>query len=126
MKKKKIIDEKGNVVAEVLGIAETNPHYDERLSANGGGYSQPTTVMRWEDWDVSIEDTSCGDFGTRIFAVAKQSSGRKLSAYWGSMIADDLCYSEFTAADVRMLDDVYALTGYNIPTKEQFEDEGEL
>ena len=33
---KKIIDEKGNVVAEVLGIAETNPHYDERLSANGG------------------------------------------------------------------------------------------
>ena len=42
------------------------------------------------------------------------------------MIADDLCHSEFTAADVRMLDDVYALTGYNIPTKEQFEDEGEL
>ena len=124
---KKIIDEKGNVVAEVLGIAETNPHYDERLSANGGGYSQPTTVMRWEDWDVSIEDTSCGDFGTRIFAVAKQNgSGRKLSAYWGSMIADGLCHSEFTAADVRMLDDVYALTGYNIPTKEQVEDEGGL
>lgn len=124
---KKIIDEKGNVVAEVLGIAETNPHYDERSSANGGGYSQPTTVMRWEDWDVSIEDTSCGDFGTRIFAVAKQTgSGRKLSAYWGSMIADDLCHSEFTAANVRMLDDIRTLTGYSIPTKEQFEDEGEL
>ncbi len=124
---KKIIDEKGNVVAEVLGIAETNPHYDERLSANGGGYSQPTTVMRWEDWDVSIEDTSCGDFGTRISAIAKQSgSDRKLSAYWGSMIPQHLRYSEFTEDDVRMLDDVYALTGYNIPTKEQFEDEGEL
>ena len=124
---KKIIDEKGNVVAEVLGIAETNPHYDERLSANGGGYSQPTTVMRWEDCDVSIEDTPCGDFGTRISAIAKQSgSDRKLSAYWGSMIPQHLRYSEFTEEDVRMLDDVYALTGYNIPTKEQFEDEGEL
>ena len=124
---KKIIDEKGNVVAEILGIAETNPHYDERLSANGGGYSQPTTVMRWEDWDVSIEDTSCGDFGTRISAIAKQTgSDRKLTAYWGSMISDCLCHSDFTAADVRMLDDIHALTGYSIPTKEQFEDEGEL
>lgn len=124
---KKIIDEKGNVVAEVLGVAETNPHYDERLSANGGGYSQPTTVMRWENWDVSIEDTSCGDFGTRIFATAKQSSSdRELAAHWGSMIADRSCHSDFTAADARMLDDIYALTGYRIPTKEQFEDEGEL
>ena len=124
---RKIFDDSGNMVEEVLGIVETNPHCDDRLAANGGGYSHPTTVMRWEDWDVSIEDTSCGDFGTRIFAVAKQTgSGRKLSAYWGSMIADGLCHSEFTAADVRMLDDVYALTGYNIPTKEQFEDEGEL
>ena len=76
---------------------------------------------------MSIEDTSCGDFGTRISAIAKQSgSDRKLSAYWGSMIPQHLRYSEFTEEDVRMLDDVYALTGYNIPTKEQFEDEGEL
>lgn len=123
---KKIIDEKGNVVAEVLGIAETNPHYDERLSANGGGYSQPTTVMRWEDWDVSIEDTSCGDFGTRIFAIAKKGDRKKLTAYWGGMVPEHLRYSEFTEADIRMLDDIHALTGYSIPTKEQFEDEGEL
>ena len=42
------------------------------------------------------------------------------------MIPQHLRYSEFTEEDVRMLDDVYALTGYNIPTKEQFEDDGEL
>ena len=55
---KKIIDDNGNIVAEVLGVVETNPHCDERLAANGGGYSQPTTVVRWEDYTVSIADTS--------------------------------------------------------------------
>ncbi len=121
---RKIINDKGDVVAEVLGIVETNPHCDERLAANGGGYSQPTTVIRWEDWTVSIADTSCGDFGTRISVNAHQSgTDRELTAYWGSMVPEGLRYSEFTNADVRMLDDIRALTGYSIPVSDDFREE---
>ncbi len=121
---RKIIDDNGNIVAEVLGVVETNPHCDERLSANGGGYSQPTTVVRWEDYTVSIADTSCGDFGTRISVNAHQSgSDKELTAYWGSMVPEGLRYSEFTKADVRMLDDVRALTGYSIPVSDDFREE---
>ncbi len=121
---RKIIDDNGNVVAEVLGVVETNPHCDERLAANGGGYSQPTTVVRWEDWTVSIADTSCGDFGTRISVNAHQSgSDKELTAYWGSMVPEGLRYSEFTKADVRMLDDIRALTGYSIPVSDDFREE---
>lgn len=121
---RKIIDDNGNIVAEVLGVVETNPHCDERLSANGGGYSQPTTVVRWEDYTVSIADTSCGDFGTRISVNAHQSgTDREVTAYWGSMVPEHLCYSEFTCFDVRMLDDIHALTGYKIPMRDDFREE---
>lgn len=121
---RKIIDDNGNIVAEVLGVVETNPHCDERLSANGGGYSQPTTVVRWEDWTVSIADTSCGDFGTRISVNAHQSgTDREVTAYWGSMVPEHLRYSEFTEADIRMLDDIHALTGYDIPMRDDFREE---
>lgn len=121
---RKIIDDNGNIVAEVLGVVETNPHCDERLAANGGGYSQPTTVVRWEDYTVSIADTSCGDFGTRISVNAHQSgTDREVTAYWGSMIPEHLCYSEFTCFDVRMLDDIHALTGYKIPVRDDFREE---
>ena len=121
---KKIIDDNGNIVAEVLGVVETNPHCDERLAANGGGYSQPTTVARWEDWTVSIADTSCGDFGTRISVNAHQSgTDREVTAYWGSMVPERLCYSEFTEADSRLLDDIHSLTGYSIPVSDDFREE---
>lgn len=121
---RKIIDDNGNIVAEVLGVVETNPHCDERLSANGGGYSQQTTVVRWEDYTVSIADTSCGDFGTRISVNAHQSgTDREVTAYWGSMVSEHLCYSEFTCFDVRMLDDIHALTGYSIPVRDDFREE---
>ena len=121
---RKIFDIEDNVVAEVLGIVETNPHCDERLAANGGGYSQPTTVVRWENWTVSIADTSCGDFGTRISVNAHQSgSDREVNAYWGSMVPERLRYSEFTADDIRMLDDIRSLTGYSIPVIDDFREE---
>lgn len=121
---RKIFDSEGNVVAEVLGIVETNPHCDERLAANGGGYSQPTTVVRWESCTVSIADTSCGDFGTRISVNAHQAgSDKEVNAYWGSMVPERLRYSEFTEADVRMLDDIRALTGYSIPVSDDFREE---
>ena len=121
---RKIFDDSGNVVAEVLGIVETNPHCDERLAANGGGYSHPTTVVRWEDWTVSIADTSCGDFGTRISVNAHQyGSDKEVNAYWGSMVPEHLRYSEFTAEDIRMLDGIRSLTGYSIPVSDDFREE---
>ena len=121
---RKIFDIEDNVVAEVLGIVETNPHCDDRRAANGGGYSQPTTVVRWEDWTVSIADTSCGDFGTRISVNAHQyGSDKEVNAYWGSMVPEHLRYSEFTAEDIRMLDDIRSLTGYSIPASDDFREE---
>ena len=121
---RKIFDDSGNMVAEVLGIVETNPHCDDRLAANGGGHSHPTTVVRWEDWTVSIADTSCRDFGTRISVNAHQSgSDKEVNAYWGSMVPEHLRYSEFTADDIRMLDDIRSLTGYSIPASDDFREE---
>lgn len=115
----KITDSNGNVIAEVLGIVETNPHCDERLSSNGAN-SQPTTVCRWNDWTIAIADTSLGRFGTRISVNAHQrDTDRELAAYWGTMVPEKLRQSQFSYADRPMLDDIYRLTKYDIPTADQ-------
>ena len=73
---------------------------------------------------MSIADTSCGDFGTRISVNAHQSgSDKEVNAYWGSMVPEHLRYSEFTADDIRMLDDIRSLTGYSIPVSDDFREE---
>lgn len=113
----KIMGSNGNVIAEVLGVAKTNPHYDEMVD---GGSPKPVTVCRWNDWTISIADTSIGKFSTRISVDARQcDTDRELSAYWGTMVPEKLRQSQFSCADRPMLDDIYKLTKYDIPTADQ-------
>lgn len=40
-------------------------HYDSRTCRNGGGYWQFTGAVRIREVIITIQDTSCGDFGSR-------------------------------------------------------------
>lgn len=116
----KIFDDTGAIRAEVLNIRETNGFADPATANNGGGYSQPKIVVRWENWRIEITDLSCGDFGSRYTAFAQSRQSVKThSAAWGSMYRADEISSDFTAAHKAMLDDVRRLTGYHIPTKDE-------
>lgn len=115
----KITDSNGNVIAEILGVAKTNPKYDEIVDS---GSPKPVTVCRWNDWTITIADSSVGKFSTRIFAEARRrDTDRKLSAYWGTMVPEKLRQSQFSYADRPMLDDIYKLTKYDIPTADQLD-----
>ena|SRR5699024_1387182 len=57
---------------------------------NGGGYEHTRTVFEFQGKQGVFEDTSCGDFGSRFFM---EWDGKM--AMWGSMIDEELEYSEF-------------------------------
>ncbi len=49
--------------------AQTNPHYDPDTANNGGGYWQFSggivVDLNGQLVTVEVDDTSCGDFGSR-------------------------------------------------------------
>lgn len=51
--------------------AQTNPHYDPDTSNNGGGYWQFSggivVDLNGQLVTVDVDDTSCGDFGSRVY-----------------------------------------------------------
>lgn len=93
--------------------------YDERLSNNGGSYYQPTHEITWSDgsqYTLTIEDTSCGDFGARIYVQLDKDDCCIAQASYGSMIS-----REFTDFDNSGFAWCVALAiaesiGYHIPT----------
>jgi len=46
-------------------VTEQNPFADIRKSNNGGGYSQPLAKFKMGSHILTIDDSSCGDFGRR-------------------------------------------------------------
>lgn len=94
--------------------------YDERFSRDGGSYYQPTHVISWSapdgNFTLTIEDTSCGDFGARIYAQLDKDDCCIAQASYGSMIS-----REFTDFDNSGFAWCVALAiaeniGYHIPT----------
>ena len=94
--------------------------YDERFSNNGGSYYQPTHEITWSDngsqYTLTIEDTSCGDFGARIYAQLDKDDCCIAQASYGSM------NQEFTDFDNFGFDWCVAIAiaesiGYHIPTR---------
>jgi hypothetical protein len=84
--------------AFVVRETESNPHADPRYANNGGGYHQPQFVLtadKLPNWELTLLDTSCGDFGTRYSAELTLHGEVVASAYWGSMY--DEISTEFTA-----------------------------
>ena len=104
---------------------ETNEHYDPEKARNGGGYSQPETVITFDDGrTMIIKDTSCGEFGTRISAgyYTTATLDSLAACYYGSMV--DVPFSTFLRfVHGGMLRLVREATGYNIPTLEDIVEE---
>lgn len=103
---RRVWNEDGSVYAEVLSWTETNPFANLDVANNGGGYSQPAIYLLVGDNVWYIEDTSCGDFGTRVF-VARASVDVQdddscmggiyweCCAYFGSMLDENQSYTQF-------------------------------
>lgn len=97
---------------------ETNEFADPEKANNGGGYSQPSIEIVFSDGvKCFINDTSCGDFGTRVSACFQIGSDNWV-ANWGNM--EDRYESEIPeklfAEHIWLIMNQY---GYCIPTKEQ-------
>lgn len=99
---------------------ETNNHYDQEKTANGGGYSQPEYYIYFDDGGVlHVHDVSCGEFGTRYYAMHEDTCR---SACWGSMQEKANCvWSDFTEEDRDLIDMVEKAVGIRIITKETIE-----
>ena len=88
---------------------ETNEFANPRFANNGGGYSQPEYKVEFSDGEIfKIQDTSCGDFGSRVFV-----EGRGRRAYYGSMLDEE--YTTFSEEDFAYLRLIYEKLGYRIP-----------
>lgn len=106
------------VILELLQEEQANPFCDPDRANNGGGYDQPVItakVVGSED-QVVIEDTSCGDFGSRISISAFGKS-----CYYGSMLPEEQCYSTFQDNDWALLAAVHDFLGYPGYTASDFE-----
>ena len=83
----------GREVSTVIEYA----NYDPDKSNNGGSYYQPLIVCESGSDVFIIEDTSCGDFGTRISVrlSCKDAPADSVDATYGTMVSDP--YTEFLA-----------------------------
>lgn len=106
--------------------------YDERYSHDGGSYYQPVHNVGWffsgDYYTLTVDDTSCGDFGSRINAQLCIKGRKIASAAYGSM--DESGLDEYTDFCVRNPAHLAALEiatminhrghhrGYHFPYKE--------
>lgn len=124
---RKVWNPDGSVFAEVLYWYETNPCANPVTANNGGGYSNPEICVKVGNNLWIVEDTSCGDFGSRIRVtrVDPDAEAELLgygldgarSAYYGTMLDEGDWYSEFTWHDNDAIDTVCLLLNwtYSLP-----------
>ena len=95
-----------------------NEYYDPRKSNNGGGYDQPIT--KWDIvntdtnrvYSVTKEDTSCGDFGSRIWYQITADNKEIFDAYLGSMLDADQEYVNIANGHETECESIAALCGF--------------
>ena len=68
----------------------SNPYANPEMANNGGGYSQPSggMLVAIENGDyltVTVDDMSCGDFGSRIGWDITSTDGRSWGGCYGNM-----------------------------------------
>lgn len=117
---KKEFNPNGTIYAEVTCYKQGNPFYSPDTANNGGGYNQPYIEV-WLEGDrrFIIDDTSCGDFGSRVHARLENADGESLRvANWGTM-EPEFNYSSFESEDIPLLDCIRRLTGYAVPTERE-------
>lgn len=73
---------------EIL-VTESYYDYDANLSNNGGSYFQPSYECIAPFGRLLIDDSSCGEFGSRISATIFDADGVELAyANWGNMLSE--------------------------------------
>lgn len=86
------------VDGHIIKVSDYAPEYDSNLCANGGSYYQPYTTASCpaRNEGISIDDTSCGDFGGRIHVTLYKRGKAIASAYYGTMLSELEKYSTFS------------------------------
>lgn len=110
------------LLVDFVGVT-TYEDYDENKSHDGGSYYQPTHEIAWSGSDgnytLTIEDTSCGDFGARVYATLDKDGTRVCAANYGSLAGEE--YTDFDGSDFdcSVAIAIAASIGYHIPYKEE-------
>ena len=89
--------------------------FDERFCRDGGSYYKPHFTCSCNGEILTIDDVSCGDFGTRIYVKLYGKNGKESTATYGSLIWKPALYSSFTDNDDFWVDFAARVLGYNIP-----------
>ena len=92
--------------------------FDPRFCRDGGSYYQPTIrlVCPQKREELVIDDSSCGDFGTRIDVTLYRKGRVVASASYGTMLDDGQEYSDFLPARHGFWLREAERVGYSIPT----------
>jgi len=111
----------------IVNIKEENmnEHYNPEKSNNGGGYYQPTIEVDFNDGvQIIIEDTSCGEFGTRISVSMYDANHTYISgAIYGTMIDIYQWQSDFHRnLHGAYLDLIHEATCYGVLESEELSD----
>lgn len=104
----------------VLSYVESESYDPSRpeLANNGGNYPKPTIVVGNGNVTVTIDDCSCGDFGSRIY-VDVEAFGLEYHAAYGSMLHEDEGYSDIPEFMWPLILEVGQLIGYRrIPLRD--------
>lgn len=109
---------------EIINMFEEYEDYDEALCHNGGSYYQPTWTITFSDGAVmEIEDSSCGDFGSRIDGSLKIPGKEVLRFNYGSMNGMSQAYTDLSESEHRdYIRLVRQYTIYDILTKEDVQE----
>ena len=103
----------------------TYEDYDESKSHNGGSYYQPIHNIIWtydgDSYELTIEDTSCGDFGARVYVQLDKTNCCIAQAQYGSLAGEE--YTDFNDAifEHSVALAIAASVGYHIPYTEELE-----
>ena len=65
-------------------------HYNPETCCNGGGYWQFAGTAEVGDWNISVDDTSCGGYGDRVFFEVRR--GDITSWVWYNTMQSDCSY----------------------------------
>ena len=108
---------RGHIVRVSADILDYNPDFYH----DGGSYYQPSfrAYCPRKHEELTIDDSSCGDFGTRIYMSLRKRGNEIACAYYGSMLGEGMEYSTFSEKRLThnfWLNFCVECLGYYIPT----------
>ena len=106
------------VNGKTINVTEEYEDYDPRFCCNGGSYYQPYYKAECPELGevLYIEDTSCGDFGSRVHARLVKGDETIAEAWYGSMLEDRNWRSTFTEDNMFWIE-----VGHNLGYKRYLE-----